>query len=95
MLELAFLSEVVAPITDPSDEAQEDSVAFRVRQFAHEGKIFVISSCAIADEQNIAFCSDTQEVKENLVVRTVAAGVPSSALRGSTLRAHCMRGKGY
>ena len=54
-----------ARITDSSMKLQEDSIAFRVRQFAHEGKIFVISSCAIADEQNIAFCSDTQEEKAN------------------------------
>jgi len=49
------------------DQAQRDSVQFRVRQFAHEGKIFVINSCGIADEQNIEFCCDTQEEKENIV----------------------------
>jgi len=53
--------------SDRSVKAQADSVAFRVRQFAHEGKIFVINSCAIIDEQNIAFCSDTEEGKASLV----------------------------
>ena len=44
-----------------------DTVDFRVRQFAHEGKIFVISSCSIADEQNIDFCCESQEEKDNIV----------------------------
>jgi aliphatic nitrilase len=48
-------------------QAQRDSVDFRVRQFAHEGKIFVINSCGIADEQNIEFCCDTQDEKDNIV----------------------------
>lgn len=48
-------------------EKQRNSVDFRVRQFAHEGKIFMISSCSIMDEQNIAFCCDTQEEKENII----------------------------
>lgn len=48
-------------------QAQRDSVDFRVRQFAHEGKIFVINSCGIADEQNIEFCCDTQDEKDNVV----------------------------
>lgn len=46
---------------------QLDSIEFRVRQFAHEGKIFVINSCSITDEQNIAFCCDTQEERDNVV----------------------------
>lgn len=48
-------------------QAQRDSVQFRVRQFAHEGKIFVINSCGIADEQNIEYCCHTQEEKDNIV----------------------------
>lgn len=45
----------------------QDSVDFRVRQFAHEGKIFIINSCGITDEQNIAACCDTQEEKDNII----------------------------
>lgn len=48
-------------------QAQRNSVDFRVRQFAHEGKIFVINSCAICDKQNIDFCCDTEEEKKELV----------------------------
>lgn len=48
-------------------QAQRDSVDFRVRQFAHEGKIFVINACGIADDQNIEFCCDTQDEKDNIV----------------------------
>ena len=44
-----------------------DAVDFRVRQFAHEGKIFVISSCAITDDQNIDFCCDTEEERDRIV----------------------------
>ena len=51
-------------------KAQLDSIDFRVRQFAHEGKIFVINSCGITDEQNIAFCCDTQKEKANIVVNS-------------------------
>jgi hypothetical protein len=40
------------------------------RAFAHEGKIFIINSCGIADEQNIAVCCDTQEEKENIIVNS-------------------------
>ncbi len=46
---------------------QQDSVDFRVRQFAHEGKIFVISSCGITDKQNIAVCCETQEERDNII----------------------------
>lgn len=46
---------------------QQDSVDFRVRQFAHEGKIFVISCCAIVDAQNITLCCDTEEEKQKIV----------------------------
>jgi len=45
-------------------QEQRDSVEFRVRQFAHEGKLFVINSCAITDKQNIDYCCETQEEKE-------------------------------
>ena len=48
-------------------QAQRDSVDFRVRQFAHEGKIFVINSCGVADDQNIDFCCDSQDEKDNIV----------------------------
>ena len=48
-------------------QTQRNSVDFRVRQFAHEGKIFVINSCAITDEQNIEVCCDTQEEKDSIV----------------------------
>ncbi len=44
-----------------------DAIDFRVRQFAHEGKIFVISCCGITDKQNIAACCDTKEEKDNIV----------------------------
>ena len=47
-----------------------DAVDFRVRQFAHEGKIFIINSCAITDEQNLAACCNTQEEKDNIVVNS-------------------------
>ena len=48
-------------------QAQRDSVDFRVRQFAHEGKVFVINACGIADEQNIDFCCDSQDEKDDIV----------------------------
>ena len=48
-------------------QSQRNSVDFRVRQFAHEGKIFVINSCGVCDKQNIDFCCDTEEEKENIV----------------------------
>ncbi|MBI4284580.1 MAG: carbon-nitrogen hydrolase family protein [Chloroflexi bacterium] len=46
---------------------QRDSVDFRVRQFAHEGKIFILSSCAVTDQQNIEACCDTEAEKAKLV----------------------------
>lgn len=48
-------------------QAQRDSVDFRVRQFAHEGKIFVINSCAVIDRQNIDFCCETDAERKNVV----------------------------
>jgi len=48
-------------------EGQSDSVQFRVRQFAHEGKLFILNSCGVTDQQNIDFCCDTQEEKDNIV----------------------------
>lgn len=45
-------------------QEQRDSVEFRVRQFAHEGKLFIVNSCAITDHQNIDFCCETQKEKE-------------------------------
>jgi nitrilase len=47
-----------------------DAIDFRVRQFAHEGKIFVINCCGITDRQNIAACCDTQEEKDNILENT-------------------------
>jgi aliphatic nitrilase len=48
-------------------QTQCDSIDFRVRQFAHEGKIFVINACGIVDEQNIDICCDTQDEKDDIV----------------------------
>jgi aliphatic nitrilase len=48
-------------------QTQRDATDFRVRQFAREGQIFVINSCGLTDEQNIAVCCETQEEKVNLV----------------------------
>lgn len=48
-------------------QAQRDSVEFRVRQFAHEGKIFIINSCGIIDAQNIDFCCESREEKDDIV----------------------------
>ncbi|MBI2848428.1 MAG: hypothetical protein HYX83_04560 [Chloroflexi bacterium] len=45
-----------------------DTIDFRVRQFAHEGKIFVINSCGVTDEQNIEACCNTQEEENDIVV---------------------------
>jgi len=50
-----------------SGRLHADTIDFRVRQFAHEGKIFIINSCGIFDQQNIDFCCTTQEEKERLV----------------------------
>jgi aliphatic nitrilase len=50
-------------------QAQRDSVDFRVRQFAHEGKIFVINSCGIINGQNIDVACDNQEEKDDIVTR--------------------------
>jgi aliphatic nitrilase len=60
-----------APFPDRmSNQVQRDSVDFRVRQFAHEGKIFIINSCAVTSKQNIDFCCDTQEEKDFFVENT-------------------------
>lgn len=47
-------------------QVQRDSVDFRVRQFAHEGKIFIINSCGVADSQNITYCCDTEADHVNI-----------------------------
>jgi len=47
-----------------------DSIDFRVRQFAHEGKLFLINSCSVTDEQNIEACCETQSEKDNIVVNS-------------------------
>ena len=48
--------------------AQLDSIDFRVRQFAHEGKLFLINACSVTDEQNRDACCDTQAERDNIVV---------------------------
>ena len=48
-------------------KGQHDSIDFRVRDFAHEGKTFIISCCGITDRQNIDACCETQEEKENIM----------------------------
>lgn len=53
-----------------SEKSHSDTVDFRVRQFAHEGKIFVINSCGIFDQQNIDFCCSSQEEKDSLVANS-------------------------
>lgn len=50
------------------DQVLRDSIDFRVRDFAHEGKIFVINSCGFTDDQNIAICCTTQDEKTNVTV---------------------------
>jgi predicted amidohydrolase len=47
---------------------QQDSVDFRVRQFAHEGKIFVISACSVTDKQNVTACCNTTDEKAEIIV---------------------------
>ena len=51
-------------------KAMHDYVDFTIRQFAHEGALFLINSCGITDEQNIAVCCDTQEERDNIVVNS-------------------------
>lgn len=45
-----------------------DSIDFRVRQFAHEGKLFLVNACAVTDAQNRDACCDTQSEKDNIVI---------------------------
>ena len=52
------------------DQKSRDSVDFRVRQFAHEGKIFVISACGVVDDQNIGFCCETQGEKDDILANS-------------------------
>ncbi len=52
------------------NKRHRDSVEFRVRQFADEGKIFVINCCGITDAQNVEVCCDTREEKEAIVVNS-------------------------
>jgi aliphatic nitrilase len=49
---------------------QRDSIDFRVRQFANEGKIFVINCCSVTDSQNVEACCDTPEEKEPIVLNS-------------------------
>jgi aliphatic nitrilase len=50
----------------PSFGFYPDPIDFSVRQFAFEGKIFIINSLGITDEQNIAACRDTQDGSGNI-----------------------------
>jgi aliphatic nitrilase len=50
----------------PSFGFYPDPIDFSVRQFAFEGKIFIINSLGITDEQNIAACRDTQDESDNI-----------------------------
>jgi aliphatic nitrilase len=49
---------------------QRDSIDFRVRQFANEGKIFVINCCSVTDSQNVEACCDTAEEKQPVVLNS-------------------------
>ena len=74
-------------------QTQRNSVDFRVRQFAHEGKIFVINSCAITDEQNIEVCCNTQEEKDN-IVKNSGGGSSVIAPSGDYLAGPMYEGEG-
>lgn len=75
------------------DHVQRDSVDFRVRQFAHEGKIFVINSCSITSKQNIDFCCDTQEERDFFVENT-GGGSSIIGPNGEYLAGPMMEGEG-
>jgi len=51
----------------PSFGTYLDTVDFRARQLAHEGKIFVINTLGITDKQNAAVCYDTPEEADDFV----------------------------
>jgi len=51
----------------PSFGMYPDPIDFNVRQFAYEGKIFVINTLGITDKQNVAVYSDTPEEADNFV----------------------------
>lgn len=51
----------------PSFGFYPDPIDFNVRQFAYEGKIFVINSLGITDKQNVEVCSETPEEAESFV----------------------------
>lgn len=74
-------------------QTQRNSVDFRVRQFAHEGKIFVLNSCALTDEQNIEVCCNTQEEKDN-IVRNSGGGSSIIAPSGDYLAGPMYEGEG-
>jgi nitrilase len=54
-------------------QSQVDSIDFRVRQFAHEGKIFILNACGITDEQNIQACCNTPE-EQSAIVKNSGGG---------------------
>lgn len=73
-------------------QVQRDSVQFRVRQFAHEGKIFVINSCAVTDEQNIDFCCNTRE--ERSMFTSTGGGSAIIGPSGEYLAGPMLEGEG-
>jgi aliphatic nitrilase len=53
-----------------TQKGQRDSIAFRIRAFAHAGKVFVINSKSITDSQNVTACADTEEERKKIVENT-------------------------
>ena len=51
----------------PSFGFYPDPIDFNVRQFAYEGKIFVINALGVTDKQNVEVCSETPEEADNFV----------------------------
>jgi aliphatic nitrilase len=51
----------------PSFGMYPDPIDFNVRQFAYEGKIFVINTLGVTDKQNVTIYSDNPEEAENFV----------------------------
>ncbi len=54
----------------PSFGFYPDVIDFNVRQFAYEGKLFVINTLGITDKQNVAVYYDTPEEADNFVGTT-------------------------
>ena len=51
----------------PSFGMYPDPIDFNIRQFAYEGKIFVINTLGVTDKQNVAVYSDSPEEADNFV----------------------------